>query len=108
MATATIAAFDRVHANWQALIDEAIQRFRHFPSVPHLAPITDGRSVVVWNNLHRSTGTDNKAASYLVAALIAQANRYQREGLGISADEARWVALQLSNNDMTVIDACHL
>jgi hypothetical protein len=75
MTSATVTAFEPVHACWQALIDEAIERFHHFPSVPHLAPITEGRSLVVWDNLSRCAGTDNRAASYLHAALVAQANR---------------------------------
>ena len=108
MTTATVIAFEPVHACWQALIDESIERFHHFPSVPHLAPITDGSSLVVWDNLSRCIGTDNRATSYLHAALVAQANRYRRDGLSVSAADCALIAHWLSEGALTVIGAHHI
>lgn len=108
MKTITVAAFERVHAVWQMLIDESIERFGHFPSVPYLAPILSGESVVVWNHLDRQVGTDNRAASYLMLALVAQANRWERDGLDRSAADARWLVQRIADNVMTVVGAHHL
>jgi hypothetical protein len=102
-ATTTIKAFELIHYQWIAVIHEAIEGFNHFPSVPYLAPIVSGESVVVWNNLDRAT--DNQAASYLIPALVKLANRYRRDGLSISAADACWLADKFRNSEMTVVGA---
>ena len=102
----TITAFDSIHACWMAIIDEAIENNKRFSAVPYLAPIVEGRASVVWNNLDRSG--DNRAASDLIIALIAQGNRYRRNGLDISAADCTFIVDKLKSGEMTVIDNCHL
>ena len=102
----TITAFDSIHGCWMAIVDEAIENNKRFSAVPYLAPIVEGRASVVWNNLCR-TG-DNRAASDLIIALIAQSNRYARNGLDISAADCMFIVNKLKSGEMTVIDNCHL
>jgi hypothetical protein len=98
-ATTTIKAFELIHDQWIAVIHEAIEG----SSVPYLAPIVSGESVVVWNNLDQAT--DNRAASYLIPALVKLANRYRRDGLSISAADACWLADKFRNSEITVVGA---
>jgi hypothetical protein len=106
-ATTTITAFDSVHACWQAIIDESIENNIRPVAVPYLAPILDGYATVVWNNLCRKD-TDSRAVCDLIIALIAQSNRYRRNGLEVSAADCMFIIDKLKSGEMTVIDNCHL
>lgn len=101
-------AFERVHESWQAVILEAIKGWRRPLATPWLAPILDGTAAVVWDNESQSKGYDNQAVTHLLPALLAQANRYERMGLGCSASDCRWIADQLRAEEMTVVNAYHL
>ena len=97
----TLTAFDKVHDCWIAIIHEAIDNFSHFAAVPYLAPILSGETAIVWNNLDRQC--DNRTVSYIIPALVAQANRYDRQGLDISAHECRWLVGKFRTGEMTAI-----
>ena len=107
-ATATAPTFERVHEGWQALILEAVKAWKRPVSVPYLAPLLAGRSYVVWDNSDDARGWDNQAVTHLLPALLAQANRHQRNGLEVSAADCRWLAHELTNGDLTIVGAHHL
>lgn len=103
MTTATTATFQRIHDAWQALVLDSIQAWKRPVSVPYLAPLTDGRSQVVWDMSDGPRGWDNQAVTHLLPALLAQANRYRRMGLDISAADCCWLAQQLKSGAMTIV-----
>ena len=97
-------AFEPVHACWLYHIQEAIKGMQRTIAVPCLEPILTGGSFVCWD-ASDSRGHSNQAASQLVTALVCQANRYEREGLEISAHDCLWLVHGLHSGDLTVVPA---
>jgi len=104
----TTSTFERVHESWQALILDAVKAWKRPISAPYLGPLLSGRSFVVWDYSDDARGWDNQAVTHLLPALLTQANRYERNGLSVSAADCRWLAHELSNGDLTIVGAHHL
>ena len=100
--TPTAPVFEPVHVCWLAHITEAITNSKN--TSPHLEPILSGESFVCWD-ASDSRGHENRAASQLIQALVCQANRYERDGLEISAQDCLWLVHGLHSGDLTVIPA---
>lgn len=100
--------FERVHDCWQAVILEAVQGWKRPVSLPYLGPLLSGRSCVVWDYSNDARGWDNQAVTHLLPALLAQANRYERMGLSVSAADCRWLAHELTIGELTIVGAHHL
>jgi hypothetical protein len=102
--TPTAPTFEPVHVCWMAHITEAINNSKRLASARTLAPIVNGESFVCWD-ASEDRGHENRAASDLIVALVAQANRYDRDGLEISAQDCLWLVHGLHSGDLTVIPA---
>jgi hypothetical protein len=102
--TPTAPTFEPVHVCWMAHIALAIGHSKRSISTPYLEPILTGESFVCWD-ASDDRGQENRAASHLIAALVAQANRYDRDGLEISAQDCLWLVHGLHRGDLTVVPA---
>ena len=99
--------FEPVHQCWQQIILDAVRGHKRPAALPYLGPIEHGHAVTVWD-YSEDKGYDNKSVLYLMHALTAYANRFDRAGLEITAADCRFLWQKLSVGDLTVISKKHL
>lgn len=87
---------------------DAINGWKRPASLAYLGPIQNGHAVVVWDDHSVGNGTDNRAVSHLIPALVRLGHKLERNGCATSAADCRWLASEFKRGKLTVIDRCHL